>query len=55
MNKRSPVPYVAVAMIAGAAFALVAILNGPGIAYAVVAIVAGLCYSLVAIVNRGRA
>jgi hypothetical protein len=41
-------------MIAGAAFAIIALLNAPGIAYVIVAIVAGLAYSLVATVNRRR-
>jgi hypothetical protein len=51
-QKKSPVPYVAVALVAGAAFAIVAVVNAPGIAYAIVAIVAGLCYSLIAMFNR---
>jgi Flp pilus assembly protein TadB len=53
-RKRSPVPYVAVAMTAGVAFAIVALLNAPGIAYVIVAIVVGLCYSLVAMITRRR-
>jgi Flp pilus assembly protein TadB len=52
-RRRKPtVPYAAVAMTAGAAFAIVAVLHAPGIAYVVVAIVAGLCYSLLAMYNR---
>jgi hypothetical protein len=51
-RKKSSVPYVAVALVAGAAFAIIALVNAPGIAYAIVAIVAGLCYSLVAMLNR---
>jgi hypothetical protein len=39
-------------MTAGAAFAIVALLNGPGMAYVIVAILAGLAYSLVAMVSR---
>jgi 4-hydroxybenzoate polyprenyltransferase len=54
-RKRSAVPWAAVAVCAGAAFAIVALLNGPGIAYAIVAVVAGLAYSLITIVNRNRA
>jgi hypothetical protein len=41
-------------MTAGAAFAIVALLNAPGIAYVIVAILAGLAYSLVAMINRRR-
>jgi Flp pilus assembly protein TadB len=51
-RRKSSVPYAAVAMTAGAAFAIVAVLHAPGIAYVVVAIVAGLCYSLVTMYNR---
>jgi Flp pilus assembly protein TadB len=53
-QKRSPVPWVAVSMTAGVAFAIVALLNAPGIWYAIVAVVAGLAYSLVTMVNRNR-
>jgi Flp pilus assembly protein TadB len=53
-EKKTVVPYVAVALVAGAAFAIVALVNAPGITYAIVAVVAGLCYSLVAMVNRRR-
>jgi Flp pilus assembly protein TadB len=53
-RKVSPIPHAAIALIAGAAFALVAVLHGPGVAYIVVAIVAGLCYSLLAVFNRRR-
>lgn len=51
-RKRSSAPYVAVALVAGAAFAIVALVNAPGIAYAIVAIVAGLCYTLIGLLNR---
>ncbi|HEY1623070.1 MAG TPA: hypothetical protein VGG16_04665 [Streptosporangiaceae bacterium] len=54
-QKASAVPYVAVSLIVGATFAIVAMVNAPGITYAVVAVVAGLCYSLVAVMNRRRA
>jgi uncharacterized membrane protein YjjP (DUF1212 family) len=53
-RRRSSAPWVAVSMTAGAAFAIVALLNGPGIAYVIVAILAGLAYSLVTMVNRRR-
>ncbi|MGD0605075.1 MAG: hypothetical protein ABSA53_15935 [Streptosporangiaceae bacterium] len=53
-QRKPSVPWVAVSMIAGAAFAIIALLNAPGIAYVIVAIVAGLAYSLVATVNRRR-
>jgi hypothetical protein len=53
-RRRSSVPWVAVSMTAGAAFAIVALLNAPGIAYVIVAILAGLAYSLVTMVNRRR-
>jgi hypothetical protein len=39
-------------MVAGAAFAIIALLHAPGIAYAIVAIVAGLAYSLVHTFSR---
>jgi Flp pilus assembly protein TadB len=51
-RKRSSVPYAAVAVTAGAAFAIVALLHAGGIAYAIVAVVAGLCYTLIAVVSR---
>jgi hypothetical protein len=41
-------------MTAGVAFAIVALLNAPGIAYVIVAIVAGLCYSLLTMAIRRR-
>jgi Flp pilus assembly protein TadB len=53
-RKVSSIPYAAIALVAGAAFAIVAVLNGPGVAYIVVAIVAGLCYSLLTVMNRRR-
>jgi hypothetical protein len=53
-EKKTTVPYVGVAIVAGAAFGIVALVNAPGIAYAIVAIVAGLCYSLITVVNRRR-
>jgi hypothetical protein len=49
-RRRSSAPWVAVSMTAGAAFAIVALLN----AYVIVAILAGLAYSLVTMVNRRR-
>jgi hypothetical protein len=51
-RKRSSVPYAAVAVTAGAAFGIVALLNAPGVAYAIVAVVAALCYTLIAVVSR---
>ena len=45
-RRRASGPYGAIAMIAGFAFALVAILHGPGIAYVIVAMAAALCYAL---------
>jgi len=51
-RKRSSMPYAAVAMTAGVAFAIVALLHLRGIAYVIVAIVAGLGYSLVAMITR---
>jgi hypothetical protein len=51
-KKTTVVPYAAVAVTAGAAFAVVALVNAPGIAYAVVAVVAAACYGLVGMVNR---
>jgi hypothetical protein len=54
-QKSAAIPYVAVSLIAGATFAIIAIVGAPGIAYAVVAIIAGLCYSLVTVMNRRRA
>jgi len=53
-RKASPFPYAAVSLIAGAAFAIVAVVGAPGITYAIVAI-AGLCYSLITVFNRRRA
>jgi hypothetical protein len=53
-QKVSPVPYAAVSVITGAAFAIVAAMGGPGIAYAVVGIIAGACYSLITVFNRWR-
>jgi hypothetical protein len=53
-QRRSSVPWVAISMTAGAAFAIVALTNAPGIAYVIVAIVAGLCYSLAGMYNRRR-
>ena len=47
--------YAVIAIVAGALFALIAILHVPGIWYAVVAILVGLSYSLVAVLSRGRA
>ena len=54
-QKASRVPYAAVSLIAGATFAIVAVLGAPGIAYAIVAIIAGLCYSLITVFNRRQA
>ena len=51
-RRRASVPYGAIAMIAGFAFALVAILHGPGIAYVIVAMAAGLCYALAGMYRR---
>jgi hypothetical protein len=51
-RKRSSIPYAAVAVTAGAAFGIVALLNAPGVAYAIVAVVAALCYTLIAVVSR---
>jgi hypothetical protein len=51
-QKRSSAPWVAISLTAGAAFAIIALLNAPGIAYVIVAIVAGLCYSLLSVYVR---
>jgi hypothetical protein len=51
-RRKSSVPNAVVAVVAGAAFAIVAIVHAPGIAYAIVGILAGLCYSLIAVLNR---
>jgi hypothetical protein len=53
-QKRSSAPWVAVSMTTGVAFAIVALLNAPGIAYVIVAILAGFAYSLVTMINRRR-
>lgn len=44
----------AIPAVAGVAFAIVALTNGPGMAYVIVAIVAGLCYTLVHIFFKRR-
>jgi len=51
-RKRSSAPWVVVSMTAGAAFAIVAVVNAPGIAYVIVAIVAALAYSLLSVWSR---
>jgi len=51
-RQRRRAPWAAVSMVAGAAFAVIALLHAPGIAYAIVAIVAGLAYSLVHMYSR---
>jgi hypothetical protein len=51
-RRKSSRSYGAIAVIAGAAFAIVAVTHAPGIAYAIVAIVAGLCYALIGLLNR---
>lgn len=48
------VPYASIAVVAGAAFAIMALLNAPGISYAIVAIIAGACYTLVTVFSRHR-
>jgi Flp pilus assembly protein TadB len=53
-QKRPSMPWVAISMTAGAAYAIVALVHAPGIAYVIVAIVAGLCYSLVGMYARRR-
>jgi Flp pilus assembly protein TadB len=53
-QRRIGIPHAAIAACAGAAFAIVALVNAPAISYAIVAIVAGLCYTLVAMANRRR-
>jgi uncharacterized membrane protein YjjB (DUF3815 family) len=53
-EKRSSAPWVAISMVAGATFGIIALLNAPGIAYVIVAIVAGLAYSLLTMYNRRR-
>lgn len=53
-RQKTVIPYTCVAVVAGAAFAIVALAGAPGIAYAIVAIVAGACYSLIAVCNRRR-
>lgn len=51
-RKRSSASWVAVSVTAGAAFAIVALVNAPGVAYVIVAILAGLAYSLVTMWSR---
>ena len=51
-RKRSSAPYAVVAVTAGAAFGIVALLHLRGVAYAIVAVVAGLSYSLIAVITR---
>jgi hypothetical protein len=53
-RQRAVVPYVSIAVVTGAAFAIIALLNAPGISYAIVAILAGACYTLVGMLNRRR-
>jgi hypothetical protein len=50
--RRRRAPWAGVSVVAGAAFAIIALLHAPGIAYAIVAIVAGLAYSLVHMYGR---
>jgi hypothetical protein len=50
-EKRSSAPWVAISMVTGATFGIIALLNAPGIAYV---IVAGLAYSLLTLYNRRR-
>jgi hypothetical protein len=50
-EKRSSAPWVAISMVTGATFGIIALLNAPGIAYV---IVAGLAYSLLTMYNRRR-
>ncbi len=45
--------YVIIAIVAGALFALVAILDLPGVWYAVIAVLVGVGYSLLALARRG--
>lgn len=53
-RQKPVIPYASVAVAAGAAFAIVALLHAPGVSYVIVAIVAGACYSLIAVFNRRR-
>lgn len=46
--------YAIVAIVAGALFAIVAILDLPGVWYAVIAILLGVGYSLLALSRRGQ-
>jgi Flp pilus assembly protein TadB len=51
-RRKSSRSYGAIAVITGAAFAIVAVTHAPGIAYVIVAIVAGLCYTLLGMFSR---
>lgn len=46
-SKKARAYQAAIPAVAGVAFAIIALTNGPGMAYVIVAIVAGLCYALV--------
>lgn len=45
-SKRARPYLAAIPAVAGVAFAIIALTNGPGMAYVIVAIVAALCYAL---------
>jgi hypothetical protein len=52
--KSTSIPYAIIAVVAGTAFALTALLHAPGITYAVVAVLAGACYTVAGMAGRGR-
>jgi|GEM_PF-6126813 len=51
-RSKSRSAYVSIAMMTGAACAIVALVNGPGVIYAVVGVLAGLSYGLVGVYDR---
>jgi membrane associated rhomboid family serine protease len=53
-RRRPTFLWVVIAVLAGAAYAIVAITNAPGVAYIIVAIVASACYALVGAYTRRR-
>jgi Flp pilus assembly protein TadB len=53
-KRRDRAPYAVIAVVTGAVFGVVALLNAPGITYAVVAVLAGMGYALVGVISRRR-
>jgi hypothetical protein len=53
-RQKTVFPYACVAVVAGAAFGIVAVLDAPAISYVIIAILAGAGYSLVRLFNRRR-